>query len=113
MKNMTYKSDGATLIRSALKMIAVRGKIQRDVVLYYKKRLFEWEYRRIECERVEKLKETLSNFSEDEKTPPNAYWKVLKSLRGKEKTKITSLVKNDGTEIFGATAIKQEAIKEA
>lgn len=111
-QNYSYKSDGVAFVRTTLKTIAVRGKIQRNVVMYYKRRLFEWEYSRIQCRRVEKLKETLSNFSEDEKTPPNAYWKVLKSLRGKEKTTITSLVKNDGTEVSSPTAIKQEAIKE-
>ena len=77
-----------------------------------KKRLFEWEYAKLEKKRVENLKNTLSNFSEDEKTPPNAYWKVLKSVRGKEKTRITSLIKNDGSEVFTANGIKQEAIKE-
>ena len=46
------------------------------------------------------------------KTPPNAYWKVLKSVRGKERTKITSLIKNDGSEVTSKNAIKQESLKE-
>ena len=106
------KSRGALIVRNILKRIAVKGKIQREVVLHFKKKLFEWEYRKAVSVRMEKLKNTLSNFSEDEKTPPNAYWKVLKSVRGKEQTRISSLIKNDGTEVYSSCAIKQEAIHE-
>ena len=106
------KHQGGNRVRAVLSKVACRGKIQREVVLFYKKRLFEWEYAKLEKKRVENLKNTLSNFSEDERVPPNAYWKVLKSVRGKEKTKISSLLKNDGSEVSSANGIKQEAIKE-
>ena len=66
----------------------------------------------LERSRVEKLKNTLSLFSEDEKTPPNAYWKILKSVRGKEKTKITSVMKEDGVEIYSEDLIKHEILEE-
>ena len=91
---ITFTHKGGNIVRATLSKVALGGKIQREVVLYYKKRLFEWEYAKLEQIRVENLKNTLSNFSEDEKTPPNAYWKVLKSVRGKEKNKITSLIRN-------------------
>ena len=103
---------GAETVRNTLKKVAVKGKIQREVVLFFKTRLFEWEHVKLETQRVNNLKDTLANFSEDEKTPPNAYWKVLKSVRGREKTKITSVMKNDGSEVFSENGIKQEAMNE-
>ena len=103
---------GGSIVRALLKKIACKGKVQREAVLFYKTRLFEWEYAKLEQARVESLKSTLANFSEDEKTPPNAYWKVLKSVRGKEKTCLTSLIKNDGVEVSSSNVIKQEAKNE-
>jgi exonuclease III len=103
---------GSTVIRSVLNKIAAKGKIQRDVVLFFRKKLLEKEMRVLEEIRVEKLKNTLSQFSEEEKTPPNAYWKVLKSVRVKEKTKITSVMKSDGVEVFSKEAIKHEILDE-
>ena len=71
-----------------LNEVASKGKIQREVVMFFRKRLYQWEMNRLEEQRVEKLKDTISQFSEDEKTPPNAYWKILKSVRGKEKPRL-------------------------
>ena len=107
-----FKCGGAPIVRAALCKVACKGKIQREAVLYYKKRLCEWEFSKMEEIRVENLKNTLANFSEDEKTPPNAYWKVLKSVCGKERTNITSLIKNDGSEVCTGNGIKQEVVKE-
>ena len=103
---------GSAFIRSVLSKIAAKGKIQRDVASFFRKKLLESELRVLEDIRVHKLKNTLSQFSEDQKTPPNAYWKVLKSVRGKEKTKITSVMKSDGVEVFSKEAIKQEILDE-
>ena len=112
IENFKSPNQGGALVRSALNKIAGKGKIQREVALFYKKRLYEWELLKLEESRVEKLKDTLSQFSEDEKTPPNAYWKILKSVRGKEKTKITSVLKNDGVEVSSEDEIKHEIIEE-
>ena len=84
---MSLKCRKGEVVRAVLNEIASRGKIQRQVVMFYRTRLFLWEMNKLERLRVEKLKTTLSHFSEDQKTPPNAYWKILKSVRGKEKTK--------------------------
>ena len=108
----SMKSEAIQLVRRVLNKIAKRGKVQREEISVYRKRLHEWEVRRLEEIRVEKLKETLSQFSEDEKTPPNAYWKILKSVRGKEKTKLSSVLKNDGVEIFSKELIKHEVLEE-
>jgi hypothetical protein len=102
----------SAFIRSVLSKIAAKGKIQREVASFFRKKLLESELRVLEDNRVHKLRNTLSQFSEDQKTPPNAYWKVLKSVRGKEKTKITSVMKNDGVEVFSKEAIKQEILDE-
>ena len=111
-QTMHPKNWRAELVRSVLNEVAKKGRIQREAIVFYRKRLFEWEINVLERSRVEKLKETLSHFSEDEKTPPNAYWKILKSVRGKEKTKITSVMKEDGVEIHSEELIKHEILKE-
>ena len=106
------KNSPATYVRSVLTKIARRGRVQREVVQCFKKKLIEWECKALENARVDRLKETLSHFSEDDRTPPNAYWKVLKSVRGKEKTKISSVLKNDGVEVFSKDQIKNEILGE-
>ena len=106
------KSEGALKVHTIINNTARKGKIQREEVSFYRKRLFEYEVRRLEAARVEKLKQTLSQFSEDEKTPPNAYWKILKSVRGKKRTKISSVLKADGVETSNTDLIKNEIIKE-
>ena len=100
------------LVRAVLNEEASKGKIQRETVVFYRKRLFEWEMNKLEESRVANLKDTLSHFSEDEKTPPNAYWKILKSVRGREKTNITSVMKEDGVEIFSEESIRHEILGE-
>ena len=103
---------GGQFVRTVLNKIAAKGKIQREVALTYIKELHVWETRKLEEIRTEKLKDTISNFSEDEKTPPNAYWKIIKATRGKERTKISSLVRNDGVEVFTEESIQHEIIGE-
>lgn len=62
--------------------------------------------------RVIKIKDTLSRFFDDGKIPPNAYWKVLKSVRGRWKTKISSFLKKDCIEVFSEEQMKIEIIGE-
>ena len=111
-KDSSLKSQSLIFIRTVLTKISRKGRVQREVTAVYKKILLAWEQKKLEDEKVRKLTETLSQFSEDEKTPPNAYWKVLKSVRGKDKTKISSVLKNDGVEVFSKSQIKHEIIQE-
>ena len=104
--------EGQMTIRTILNKVSSKGKIQRNVVLTYIRELHRWETEQLEAARTAKLRETLSHFSEDEKTPPNAYWKILKTVRGKEKTKISSLLRSDGVEVYSADSIKHEVIEE-
>ena len=106
------KCQSILFVREVLNKIAKKGKVQREVITVYRQHLLQWEMKRLEEIRVDKLKDTLSQFSEDERTPPNAYWKILKSVKGKEKTKISSILKNDGVEIFSKDLIKHEVLEE-
>ena len=67
------KTRAIIFVRTVLCRTAKKGKVQREVVSVYREHLLKWETRRLEDMRVEKLKDTLSKFSEDEKTPSNAY----------------------------------------
>ena len=112
--NVTPKPqhEGGKFVRSVLNKIASRGKVQRTVAQIYFKGLHSWEMKELEAARTERLKDTVSLFSEDEKTPPNAYWKILKSTKGKEKTKISSLIRSDGVEVYSKESIHHEVLEE-
>ena len=104
--------EGSQFVRHVLNKVAGKGKVQRNVALFYIKKLHMWEMKKLEAARTERLRDTVSLFSEDEKTPPNAYWKILNSTKGREKTKISSLIRSDGVEVSCKESVQHEVLEE-
>ena len=57
-----------------------RGKIQRQVVHEYKKRLHERNLRRLEEQTTKRIKDTVSKLTHKDKFSQSGYWKLKKSI---------------------------------
>ena len=103
---------GAAMIRKTLQEVAAKGKLQRELIKDYMKRLMEREVEKLDNQRVEKLKQTMESLSDKDKFSPNGYWRLKKSIAKKNTApKLSSIVKN-GIEITGKELIKEEVAKE-
>ena len=103
---------GAAFIRKTLLEVSAKGKVQRELVKEYMQRLIQKEVESVDKSRVEELKKTIDNLTEEEKFSPNGFWKLKKKLSPKSSTpKLESIIK-DGVEITGKNLIKEEVRKE-
>ena len=110
-RNITLHK-GAAFIRKTLQDVSARGKIQRELIKDYMQRLVQKEVESVDKSKVEELKRTIDNLTEEEKFSPNGFWKIKKKLNPKSSTpKLDSIVK-DGVEITGKNLIKEEVRKE-
>ena len=89
-----------------------RGKIQRQVVHEYKKRLHERNLRRLEEQTTKRIKDTVSKLTHKDKFSQSGYWKLKKSITKNRTQKLTSVVSKDGVEVYGDNLIKNEYRKE-
>ena len=102
----TISSKGKK-IRSVLRKIAKRGKIQREVVKDYIARLVKIEAEKDTRRKVEKVKETVSQLTEDDVLSPNAFWKLRKSISKNKQLQLQIINKRDG----GGTTTEVDEIK--
>ena len=110
---LTGLSNCRKNIRRILQTESRKGKIQRLVVKKYLEILKNKEIQRIQRKKAASLKKTISLLTEEEKFSPEGYWKLKKSVsKGKEKTKIMSVVCNGNVEVTGDKLIKEEYRKE-
>ena len=103
---------GAAFIRKTLTEFSSRGKVQRDMVKDYMKRLIEREVETVDKQRAEKLKQTIDTLTDKEKFSPNGFWKLKKSVTKKNSFPKLNAILKDGVEITGKELIKEEIRKE-
>ena len=77
----TYRVQNAGKpVRDILAKVGKSGKIQRNIVKQYLERIVELESRQEAALKTKRLKETMSNLTENERFSPNGYWKMKKKL---------------------------------
>ncbi len=104
--------EKAKKIRSILKNISRRGKVQREVVKIYIARLVKIQAERDIRKKVEKVKETVSQLTEEDVLSPNAFWKLRKSLSKNSRLQLQVINKRDGGTTTEKSEIKDEVRNE-
>ena len=96
-------------VRNVIMEMSKKGKIQRSVAKMYQLKLVEKETQQSAEARAERLKAISASLTVGERFSPNGYWK-LKRAADKNQRKgptLTSVLKDNGVEVEGATAIRQ------
>ena len=101
-------------IRKILSSVSKRGRIQRNIVKQYQKKLIEAECHHINNARAERLKKTTENLTIKERFSPVGYWKVKKAAdKGLRKDPTaTSIITEEKVEIEGENAVKGAYLEE-
>ena len=104
--NLTTKST--LRIRRILSNFAKKGKAQRSIVKNYFERLVEIEIRQHSLQKADRLCYAMNTLTENEKFSPTGYWKLKKAAERKLKgDTLYTVLKDNGVEVSGATAIKE------
>ena len=84
-------------VREILMKISRKGKVQREVVKTYLTRMLVIESLQIAESRAERLRNTMSQLSANEKFSPTGYWKMKKAAKkGTRKTdEASSIIKDN------------------
>ena len=94
-------------IRDILSTVAKRGKVQRNIVKTYKERLIELEARQQAIRKIQKMKRTMADLTEEERFSPNGYWRLKKAADKALKTEVPyTILKDNGIEVSGDQSIK-------
>jgi hypothetical protein len=99
-------------IRTILKEVSKRGKVQREVVKRYITKLIQMQAERDLKRKVEKVKETVSKITEDDVLSTNAFWKLRKSVSKKVDSHLHIVNKREGGTTTDQQEIKDEVKKE-
>ena len=95
-------------VRNILSSLAKKGQVQRRIAKKYLERVIELETRQEAMLKTNRLKQTLSVLTEDEKFSPNGYWKLKKAADKNVTTEMAStVIKDNGVEVSGDKAINQ------
>ena len=99
-------------IRSILKEVSKRGKIQREIIKTYQERLIMNEARVNNKMRAINIKKTVESLSLEDKLSPNAFWKIRKSTNKNTLLKLPEVLKKDGSTTSEPSEIKVEVQQE-
>lgn len=102
----------AMQMRAILNKLGKTGKIQREIVKSYQRRLIEKQAKRIERRRAEKIRETVEQLTIEDKLSPNAFWKMRKSVTKNCTLRLPAVYKSNGTITSEPSEIKDEVRKE-
>ena len=100
-------------VRNILAIIAKKGKLQRLIVKKYLERVIELETRQDAVYRSNRMKQTMSILTEDEKFSPNGFWKIKKAADKKVTPEMAyTIIKENGVELSGEKAINEAYMDE-
>ena len=102
----------ARKLRDILKDASKQGKIQREIVKGYLKKLLELEAKRDENNQMKKLNETVQKLTTDDILSKNAFWKLRKSVSKKVTPQLQAVYKKNGGIATTESDIKDEINKE-
>ena len=112
-KNTKEKmSTTGVKLRSILKEIGKKGKIQREITKIYQQRLITNEAKISNKVRASKISKTVETLTDEDKLSPNAFWKMRKSTNKNNQLKLPEVYKKNGTTTSEPTEIKNEVQNE-
>ena len=88
-----------------LKQYRKKGKSQRITANIYIQKVKDLILEKVNQENMKKVQDAYVKLSEDGKFSSNLFWKLCKSVCGKQRDNKTSVIINETTEIFGEGAI--------
>ncbi len=95
-------------VRKILSGLAKKGKAQRKIAQQYLSRVIEVETRQHALLKANRLRQTMSELTEQEKFSPNGYWKMKKAADRNLKTDtIYTVLKENGVEVTGPKTINE------
>ena len=99
IKNQKIKDNLLGMYR-LVSNFSKKGKAQRNVARLYMEKLIEANTVAVSKIRITRIKENIESMAVNEKFSPNQFWKVCKSFRKKNANNMSSIVNENGVEIF-------------
>ncbi len=106
------RDNRAIKMRAILRKISKRGKIQREIVREYVAKLIQIETDKRSKQRVQRVRETVSQLTEDDILSSNAFWKLRKSILKNSRLQLNAVNKRGGGITTDGDEIKEEVSQE-